>query len=100
MRIPSLIVAIAYLALAGCAKPHPTPEEVRADLTAKIDKAIKDPQRAKRVSEAAATLLRQQQAMAADLKATLDRLGHLNSDYQASSAQYQALYDEYQVQRK
>ncbi len=100
MRIPSLLVALACLALVGCAKPPPTPAEVQADLTAKIDKAIKDPERAKRVSAAADTLLQQQQAMAADLKATLDRLGSLNADYQASGDQYQTLYNEYRGKRK
>jgi hypothetical protein len=100
MRVSLLIIGLAWLALAGCAKPPPTFEEAHADLTAKITKAIKDPARAQRVSEAARQLLDQQQAMAADLKSTVDQFATLNADYNASNDQYMALYNDYQSKRK
>lgn len=100
MRVSSLIVALAWFALASCAKPPPTVEEAHADLTAKVNKIIKDPARAQRVSEAAGQLLEEQQAMAADLKSTLDRLAAENADYHATDDQYMALYNDYQGKRK
>jgi hypothetical protein len=100
MRVLWLIVGLAWLALAGCVKPPPTFEEAHADFTAKINKAIKDPARARRVSEVAEQLLDQQQAMAAELKSTVDQLATLNADYNASNDQYMAVYNDYQGRRK
>jgi predicted component of type VI protein secretion system len=100
MRLFKLILALVCMTLVACGKSVPTSAEAHADLAAKVNKAIKDPARAQRVSERAGELLDQQQATATDLKSTIDRLAALNADYNATNDQYTALYNEYQSKRK
>ena len=100
MRSIGVIAVLIFLALAGCAKAPPTIEQVHADLSAKISKAIQDPARARQISAQASRLLDEQQSMATDLKSVIAQLTALNGDYSVSYDRYVAVYNDYQSKRK
>ena len=96
-----VIMVLMCLALGGCAKaPPPTIDQVHADWSAKISKAITDPARAQQISAQASRLLDEQQSMAADLRSVVVQLTALNDDYGVSYDRYMEVYNGYQTKSK
>ena len=56
-----LVAALVSLVAAGCGKPAPAVEQVHADWVAKVNAAIKDPERAQRVAEQGGKLIDEEQ---------------------------------------
>jgi hypothetical protein len=95
-RVLALALAVACCAVAGCSRHAvPTPEDMRADWSVRVHRAIADPARAERVTALAWQLVDGQQALARELNATADRMAALNTDHAASKEAYLALYEEF-----
>jgi len=95
-----LLPGLVCLALAGCTRAPPTAAEVRARWMEKTNQAITDPARAQQIAGMVSRLLDTQEAKAAALQATSDRLAALNADYHATAEQAMAVYDEYQASQR
>jgi hypothetical protein len=96
IRVLALALAVACCAVAGCSRHAvPTPEDMHADWSVRVHRAIADPARAERVTALARQLVDGQQTLARDLSATADRMAALNTDHAASKEAYLALYEEF-----
>ncbi len=96
MRLLAMGLLCACLLGSACTqKAPPTPEEMRADWSLRIHRAIADQPRAERVTALAWQLVDGQQSLSRELNATAERMAALNADHAATKDAYLSLYNDF-----